>query len=179
MNNSTNANDLYYTPLPNMVVSVASMFLSVFMFLGILGNITVIKLLKPKRRTSNEVAYDVLIYHLAYIDLITCIINIPALAVAIVAAGDLRQISCSIAQTVSITAASMNCVVLCMMSIERIIAVSRKQLIGRLTATRRRSIYHLMLLGTWSITIIVAVINLTKFRFSVLYFACFSIQVLY
>ena len=177
MNNSTNGNDLYYTPLPNAVVSIASMFLSVFMFLGLIGNITVIKLLKPKRRTSNEVTYDALLYHLAYIDLTTCITNIPSLAIAIIATGNLRQISCTIAQTVSITAASMNCVILCLLSIERIIAISRKQLIGRLTTARRRSIYNLILVGTWSITIIVALINLTKFRYSVLYFACFSIQV--
>ncbi|RDD36374.1 Formyl peptide receptor 2 [Trichoplax sp. H2] len=174
MNNS--AIDLYNIALSNIVVSISSMFLSVFMFLGVVGNITVIMLLKPSRRASNEVAYDVLLYQLAFIDLTSCITNIPSLTVAIVATGNIRQIACSIAQTVSITAASMNCVILSMLSIERMVAISRRQLSSRLTPARRRSVYHLVLVGTWSITIIAAVINLTKFRYSVRYFSCFNIK---
>lgn len=172
-----NSTSLYDVPLPNVLVSFVSMILCLFMFLGITGNITVIIFLKPKESfTSNESLYNLLLYYLALLDLLTCCFYIPTLIAAIVSRGDTRQQICIIAQSLGTSVASMSCVLLSMLSAERIFAVSHRRIIGKVLPSKRKKIYRIFLTITGLTTLCFMITNLVKSQFSPKYFSCFGME---
>ena len=174
-----NSTSLYDVPLPNVLVALVSMTLCLFMFLGITGNITVIIFLKPKRGSiSNETVYNSLLFYLAEIDLITCLWYIPTLIITIVSTGDFRQQMCTLAYTVATSTASMNCVLLCMLSTERIFAVSNGGRVGKVLPRKRKIYYRIILIVTGFITLCCIISNLFRYQFDPQNFSCFGIQVI-
>lgn len=174
-----NSTSLYDVSLPNLLVSLVSMALCLFMFLGITGNVSVIIFLKPKRgNISNESVYNSLLFYLAEVDLITCCWYIPTLIITVVSTGDFRQMMCIQAQTVATSTASMNCVLLCMLSTERIFAVSNGRLIGKVLPRKRKRYYRIILVITGCITICCIILNLFRYQFAPQNFSCFGMQVM-
>ncbi|RDD36373.1 hypothetical protein TrispH2_011737 [Trichoplax sp. H2] len=172
-----NSTSLYYLPLPNVLVSLVSMVLCLFMFLGIAGNITVIKLLKPKCYSiSNESVYNLLLYYLAITDLITCCCYMPSLIITIVATSHFRQSVCILTQMLATSSASLNCGFLCMLSTERVVAVSQRQIIRKLLPRRRKKYYNIASLFISIVTVCFMFPNFLKYQFIPLNFSCFGIQ---
>ena len=172
-----NTTSLYHRPLPNILVSFVSMILCLFMFLGIAGNITVIIFLKPKKgHISNESLYNLLLYFLAKLDLLTCFCYIPTLIATIISSGDIRQYLCILAQSLGSSVASMSCVLLSMLSAERIFAVSRRRIVGKVLPSKRKLIYKVILIIGGLISLCCMISNMFKYRFSPQYFSCFGME---
>ncbi|EDV24303.1 uncharacterized protein TRIADDRAFT_57628 [Trichoplax adhaerens] len=95
--------EMYNNYLPSFLSIPITIFLTLIMVMGILGNTCVTIIFKPNRMpiTTNETVNNLLLYHLAIADLVNCLLCIPAEIIEFNTYGQVRHYTCQVVMAIS------------------------------------------------------------------------------
>ncbi|RDD38647.1 hypothetical protein TrispH2_009694 [Trichoplax sp. H2] len=173
--------EMYNNYLPSFLSIPITIFLTLIMVMGILGNTCVTIIFKPNRMpiTTNETVNNLLLYYLAIADLVNCLLCIPAEIIEFNTYGQVRHYTCQVVMAISMVCGSINCYLMILLSFERYLAVRRKPLIinsNPLHPRRRWKIYYFSVISCWILSCAISTVTLLKLQYQPRYFSCLSIQ---